>query len=296
MSRKIYGVTVGTTISPKHLEKRLKPVKTVNDVEPDENGNVQVGGSADAVQANLDAHTGNKKNPHGVTAGQVGARPNTWMPTAEEVGARPNTWMPSVEDVGAAPGGYGLGTAKDFTADQLDSLTKPGFYSSDNEMTIGGHTSSRWWMYVSAYGPGTSFATQRMMTFSSGKGYTLERHKVNGTWGEWGWVNPPLEQGKEYRTTETQNGKSVWAVRFLVGNMVAGGVLLQTEFKATGISRFFGECNGFSAPIIWNADLANQYTLIPQVYLSNSAIKVIINGGSQYYNKPVYLTVWYTKD
>ncbi len=32
-------------------------------------------GSAAAVQKNLDAHTGNKNNPHGVTAAQVGADP-----------------------------------------------------------------------------------------------------------------------------------------------------------------------------------------------------------------------------
>lgn len=47
------------------------------------------------------AHTNDKTNPHGVTAEQAGARPNTWTPTAEEVGARSNTWMPTSDDVGA---------------------------------------------------------------------------------------------------------------------------------------------------------------------------------------------------
>ena len=37
-----------------------------------------------------------------LTAADVGARPNTWMPTAAEVGARPNTWMPTAAEVGAA--------------------------------------------------------------------------------------------------------------------------------------------------------------------------------------------------
>ena len=49
------------------------------------------------------SHTKDKNNPHGVTASQVGARPNTWTPTAEEVGARPNTWLPTIEEIGAAP-------------------------------------------------------------------------------------------------------------------------------------------------------------------------------------------------
>ncbi|MBC8547490.1 hypothetical protein H8711_11195 [Clostridiaceae bacterium NSJ-31] len=34
-------------------------------------------------------HTGNRQNPHGVTAAQVGARPQSWMPSASDVGAAP---------------------------------------------------------------------------------------------------------------------------------------------------------------------------------------------------------------
>ena len=40
---KIIGVTVGTPLSPAKIAEKLKPVKTVNGVEPDENGNVYVG-------------------------------------------------------------------------------------------------------------------------------------------------------------------------------------------------------------------------------------------------------------
>lgn len=43
---KIIGVTVGTPTSPKKIEEELKPVKTVNGVAPDENGNVEVGGAS----------------------------------------------------------------------------------------------------------------------------------------------------------------------------------------------------------------------------------------------------------
>jgi hypothetical protein len=42
MSRKIIGVTVGTTISPASLERKLKPVKTVNGIAADKNGNVEI--------------------------------------------------------------------------------------------------------------------------------------------------------------------------------------------------------------------------------------------------------------
>lgn len=92
--------------------KRLFGVKTP--VEADDATN----------KAYVDAHINNKSNPHGVTAEQVSARPNTWTPsasdvgatpashatdknnphgvTAAQVGARPDTWMPTAAQVGAA--------------------------------------------------------------------------------------------------------------------------------------------------------------------------------------------------
>lgn len=42
MSRKIIGVTVGTPISPARLDRELKPVKTVNGVAPDVDGNADI--------------------------------------------------------------------------------------------------------------------------------------------------------------------------------------------------------------------------------------------------------------
>ena len=39
------------------------------------------------AQDDIDDHIANKNNPHGVTAAQIGARPDTWMPTASDVGA-----------------------------------------------------------------------------------------------------------------------------------------------------------------------------------------------------------------
>lgn len=88
-------------------------------------------GAAQAVRDSLSAHVGNKSNPHGVTAAQVGAHPATWMPTAVDVGAvpvsrtinglpltsnitldaakvsaRPATWTPTAADVGARPASW----------------------------------------------------------------------------------------------------------------------------------------------------------------------------------------------
>lgn len=49
------------------------------------------------------SHAEDKNNPHNVTAEQVGARPDTWMPTASDVGARSNNWLPTPTEIGVAP-------------------------------------------------------------------------------------------------------------------------------------------------------------------------------------------------
>ena len=87
-------------------------IPNADDVDP--------AGSAAAVQANLTAHIGNKSNPHGVTAAQAGARPNTWVPAWGDVTGKPSTFPPSghTHDASqivsgilpAARGGTGVGS------------------------------------------------------------------------------------------------------------------------------------------------------------------------------------------
>lgn len=60
---------------------------------PDEAGNVQL--SAEDVGARAESWM--------PSAEDVGARSDTWMPSAEDVGARADTWMPSASDIGALP-------------------------------------------------------------------------------------------------------------------------------------------------------------------------------------------------
>ena len=58
--------------------------------------NVSGGGGS---EEKLTAHLGDKNNPHGVTAEQVGAAKADHTHTAAQVGARPSTWTPKLADV-----------------------------------------------------------------------------------------------------------------------------------------------------------------------------------------------------
>ena len=183
MSKKIVGVTVGTTISPKLLDKKLKPVKTVNGVEPDENGNATL--------------------------------------TAEKIGARPDTWMPSESDVGAAPAGYGLNN--DFTTAttpaKIDEFKSSGWY---RYVASGGASLVAGWDILYAGIRVDSYSTsgiiiQTIYPIAPLQGCLLRRYFVNNAWSEFEWINPPMVLGVEYRTTKRHNGKAVYVKLLDVG-------------------------------------------------------------------------------
>lgn len=54
MNRKIIGVTVGTPLSANWVKEKINPVRKVNGVSPDENGNVQTELSEEEVQTVVD--------------------------------------------------------------------------------------------------------------------------------------------------------------------------------------------------------------------------------------------------
>lgn len=77
----VRGNTVGTTM-PRSNWNQTDPKKADYVI-----GKEAVDASIRKAQEAADAHGNSKENPHGVTAEQVGARPDDWMPTAADVGA-----------------------------------------------------------------------------------------------------------------------------------------------------------------------------------------------------------------
>ena len=165
----------------------------------------------------ITSHVSDKDNPHGVTADQVNARPDTWMPTASDVGARPDTWLPSLAEIGAAPSGYGLGAgAKYIGTTDLNNYKVGGWYQFTK-----GATNAPCDYGMMLVIPGNAYNTD---TFQ----YTFSRYPANimylrqlfdGSWSAWECVNPPMEEGKEYRTTERYKGKPVYAKLINLGAM-----------------------------------------------------------------------------
>lgn len=151
MSKKIIGVTVGTPISLNRIAAKIKPVKTVNNTAPDENGNVNV---------NVSSGITKESDP---TVPSWAKQPQKPTYTAEEVGAVSTEALPEAVNSALAQakasgefdgedgksayeyakdGGY-TGTEAEFAEDsnpdnikaELGQIEAPKIVSSVDEMT-----------------------------------------------------------------------------------------------------------------------------------------------------------------
>lgn len=138
MNRRIIGVTVGTTMGPEAIASKLKPVKSVNGVTPDENGNVEVG-------ANIPEWAKQPEKPS-YTADEVGAQPKGDYLTEESDPTVP-AWAKepakpgyTAEEVGADPSGSAQAAqeaAKKYTDEAIGKIPTP-----DVSGQIGAHNTA----------------------------------------------------------------------------------------------------------------------------------------------------------
>ena len=125
------------------------------------------------------------------------------------------SWQPISNSVACsdsfAPSGYGLGSSEFFNFSNIDTITKPGWYYCNESSTPVGtdFSSNRWWLHVSGYAAGSTYATQELYGYASSTVVKLVRHKATN-WRTWEFDNPPMASGTEYRTTERWNGKVVY--------------------------------------------------------------------------------------
>lgn len=119
-------------------------------------------------------------------------------------------WLALLVDLDFAPGGFGLGKNAQ-SIDSLDNANKFGLYLSN----VGGPPAEGRVYWVCLVMPHNTTLTIAQVAYQS----TLDplrfavRRMTNGEWGEWEYVNPPMYEGIEYRTTERWGNKPVYVKR-----------------------------------------------------------------------------------
>lgn len=191
---------------------------------------------------------------------------------------------------GKAPAGYGLGTIQPIEWSDIDNITANGWYSAivNGEITPG-LSAFMAWIRVDALN--ADYACQTL--YATGNTAILKRYKQGGTWSEWECLNPPMLPGVEYRTTERNEGKAVYATRVAVGTLVANGEV-QIPIRAgntLSILRFSGQFGNHAMPNatygVWvDVQVVNASTILIHMHTAEPALV----------GSPVYVSIWYTKD
>lgn len=113
-----------------------------------------------------------------------------------------------VAGAGLAPGGFGLGNGSRLLTnkDDLNTISRNGFYTwTNNPQPKNNPTSWASYMIVIS-GWGGNNVRQFVFPINSSDSYLTRQ----GLTSPWEWVNPPMLEGVEYRTTERFLGKPVY--------------------------------------------------------------------------------------
>ena len=118
----------------------------------------------------------------------------------------------------SAPGGFGLGESSGRTVNGFSDITGYGFFRIPTESGFAPDTSTNWGgVYI---GANLSYGT---LLYARNNALMAVRAVSGGEVGPIEWVNPPMDLGTEYRTTERYLGKPVYAKLLDCGTIPAQG-------------------------------------------------------------------------
>lgn len=224
------------------------------------------------VQSSLDAHKKDKNNPHGVTLAQIGAAPLTDTLTRR----------------GKLTGGSNWDNAYETGIYEVNTWTGSGGTGLPPVKTVGHLIVYSW---ASSISIADQFVVQELHSYEN-PNCVLRRICRNGTYTEWEWENPPMELGKEYRTTERHQGKAVYKQFFELGNLPNAGVKsVEVNFSPTTIlsheAHFKTSANTYS-------NLMGVTVYVVKYGNGTPSVKIITSEDNSSYTG--YITVKYTKD
>ena len=240
-------------------------------------------------------HAGRRDNPHGVTAGQVGAATSAALNA--HTGNRSNPHGVTAAQIGAAPAGFGLGAAS-VSVDNWDNATKNGFYKSNKGTPDG--DGNYWHGIVVNY---SGMLCNQLVWKTWGTGSVMATRRINNSIPEeWEWVNPPMDTGVVYCTTRRYMGKPVYTKLIDCGTLphnsrknVSYGVTdpggVGTGAPIVVIEVVAGTNDGASFPRFVGAGNTPSFT----VSAYSGEMQIITTGMSGASSSKVYAQIWYTR-
>lgn len=130
---------------------------------------------------------------------------------------------------GLAGGGFGLGEqSKELTSgDDLNTIWENGWYrwgssSPQNAPKMTSDVGGARYIFARVANYDSQNVLQEYWSLNQGAQNKAHRICRNGVWGPLEWINPSMQIGVEYRTTERHNGKPVYKKAVNTGALSAG--------------------------------------------------------------------------
>ena len=159
----------------------------------------------------------------------VNGKTGTVSLSASDVGARPNTWLPSPDDIGAISA-VSTALANTSVKEWAQSLKCSAWAYTDTttlDMPVEVSSSLSYAIASAKVVAGGGWIELRLTYVLTG---CVAVCVYNYGWGEWEWENPPMAQGVEYRTTEQMYDKAVYK-RLSTGGVIEYHLEGETDWK-----------------------------------------------------------------
>lgn len=199
-------------------------------------------------------------------------------------------------NINSAPGGFGLGELTGRTANSFSDITGYGFYRVPSESGFAPDASSNWGaVYI---GVSLSYGT---LLYARNNALLAARAVSDGEVGPIEWVNPPMELGTEYRTTERYLGKPVYVKTFNIPTSVFTNQVVDYAHGIANLDRIvdsFVCCRADYIRILpWSYYALAEWSA--QYMLNSSTIKFELGSSAleriKEYTNGVDVTLKYTK-
>lgn len=194
---------------------------------------------------------------------------------------------------GFAPTGFGLGEINGQYCDDCDALVHNGWYiTGTSTKNVPPDVAAEYGGSILHIAFGTNSATQIYAQHAfNQKPSLLLRKKVNGTYSQWCWVDPPMLLGIEYPTCERFQNSLVYTKMINFGPM-PNGTTVGVPHGITGITqviRCIGQdvTTGQTIPSNYGGSYTDIYGDKNAVYIYTT----VDNSAAQ-----AYAQIWYTKD
>ncbi len=211
----------------------------------------------------------------------------------------------SASDVGAAPSGYGLGQKTGKECTDCNAAFENGWYR------LSGDGCQNYPSKITASNYGVMLVSTRWSNETSNLvcqqvfygGYQAIRfgNSIAGTWNPWEYVNPPMAEGVEYRTTERLGGKTVYTKRINCGTISSQTMSIDHNISMANILRFSGVIYAPTGTDIYGSQWTlPTYKAFDDMYVfanvSETSIEIVQDEYKTFNGWTCKAQLWYTKD